>query len=279
MKWAILVQQLLKTKAGVPIARARGLLPSPERWPWLVQVARMLHREGRVCVELSDSWGEMMLVESGLKLRPFQERGGFVEALGLRVNQLLAIGILVAVSPVLVLIAVMVWRADGAPVLFGHYRVSANGRLFRCLKFRSMYRDSQEMLQDILRTDPVAREQWARERKLDNDPRITAIGHFLRRTSLDELPQLINVIRGEMSLVGPRPITVDELAMYGPVRWHYLSVRPGMTGLWQVSGRNNTTYEERVALDRRYVEQRSPWLDFMILVKTIKVVIAREGAR
>ena len=105
------------------------------------------------------------------------------------------------------------------------------------------------------------------------------MGHFLRRTSLDELPQLLNVLRGEMSLVGPRPITVAELTRYGRVRWHYLSVRPGITGLWQVSGRNNTTYEERVALDRRYVEQRSMWLDLGILLKTVRVVVLREGAR
>src|SRR6185295_4779311 len=115
--------------------------------------------------------------------------------------------------------------------------------------------------------------------KLTDDPRITPIGHFLRRSSLDELPQLINVLRGEMSLVGPRPITVAELTRYGKVRWHYLSVRPGITGLWQVSGRNNTSYEERVALDQRYVEQRGLVMDMAILVKTVRVVLLREGAR
>ena len=130
-----------------------------------------------------------------------------------------------------------------------------------------------------MRDNPDARAEWARDQKLTNDPRITPVGNFLRRTSLDELPQLFNVLRGEMNLVGPRPITVAELTRYGRVRWHYLSVRPGLTGLWQVSGRNNTTYEERVALDRRYVEQHSIWLDLRILFKTIKVVVARDGAR
>jgi exopolysaccharide production protein ExoY len=193
-------------------------------------------------------------------------------------NQATAAVLLLMLSPVMIFLAVLIWRTDGAPVLFGHYRVGQRGRLFRCLKFRSMYLNSQEMLAEILRTDPVAAAEWARDHKLSNDPRITPIGHFLRRTSLDELPQLINVLRGQMSLVGPRPITVSELTRYGRVRWHYLSVRPGMTGLWQVSGRNNTSYEERVALDQHYVEARSLWLDMFIMFKTVKVVVAREGA-
>jgi lipopolysaccharide/colanic/teichoic acid biosynthesis glycosyltransferase len=134
------------------------------------------------------------------------------------------------------------------------------------------------VLADILRSDPEARAEWAREQKLANDPRITRVGRFLRQSSLDELPQLLNVLRGEMNLVGPRPITVAELARYGRDRWHYLSVRPGITGLWQVSGRNNTTYDERVALDRHYVQRRSLWLDVGILLKTFRVVVLREGA-
>jgi lipopolysaccharide/colanic/teichoic acid biosynthesis glycosyltransferase len=199
--------------------------------------------------------------------------------LTLCLNQLAALLLLLALSPLLALVAYLIWQRDGAPVLFAHYRVGVNGKLFRCMKFRTMLRDSESVLADLLANDPQARAEWQRDQKLTHDPRITGIGHFLRRSSLDELPQLINVLRGEMSLVGPRPITVAELTRYGKVRWHYLSVRPGITGLWQVSGRNNTTYEERVALDRRYVEQRSLWLDAGILLRTVRVVMLREGAR
>jgi len=201
------------------------------------------------------------------------------DALALRLNQLLALAILVLLSPLMGAVAFLIWRRDGAPVLFAHYRVGHDGKLFRCMKFRTMYRDAERMLSELLEKDPAARAEWQREQKLLRDPRITPIGHFLRRTSLDELPQLFNVLRGDMSLVGPRPITVGELTRYGRVRWHYLSVRPGITGLWQVSGRNNTSYDERVALDRRYVEERTVWMNLGILLKTVKVVVARDGAR
>ncbi|MCR5868792.1 sugar transferase [Aquincola sp. J276] len=200
-------------------------------------------------------------------------------ALHLRTNQLAALILLVLFAPLMGAVAFMIWRRDGAPIFFGHYRVGRDAKLFRCYKFRTMYRQSQQMLADILANDPVAKAEWERDQKLSNDPRITPIGHFLRRTSLDELPQLFNVLRGEMSLVGPRPITVGELTRYGRTRWDYLSVPPGMTGLWQVSGRNDVTYDERVALDRFYVDNRSIALDVKILLKTLKVVLVREGAR
>jgi len=202
----------------------------------------------------------------------------WAEQLHLRANQLVAAVLLLLLSPLMLGVALLIQRCDGAPVLFGHYRVRQNGRLFRCLKFRSMYRESQQMLNDLLARDADARAQWQRDQKLTHDPRVTPVGRFLRRTSLDELPQLINVLRGEMSLVGPRPITVGELTRYGKVRWHYLSIAPGMTGLWQVSGRNKLSYEERVALDQRYIEERSLWLDLSILVRTVKVVLLRDGA-
>ena len=201
------------------------------------------------------------------------------DTLALALNQLLALLILVLLAPVMGVVAFLIWRRDGAPVLFAHYRVGHDGKLFRCMKFRTMYRDAERMLAELLEKDPAARAEWQREQKLLRDPRITPIGHFLRRTSLDELPQLFNVVLGDMSLVGPRPITVGELTRYGRVRWHYLSVRPGITGLWQVSGRNNTSYDERVALDRRYVEERTAWMNLQILLKTVKVVVARDGAR
>ncbi len=201
------------------------------------------------------------------------------DLLVLRINQLIALLLLVVLSPLLAVITFLIWRRDGAPVFFAHFRVGCDGKLFRCLKFRTMLRESEQVLAELLRTDEKARAEWAKDQKLTHDPRITPVGNFLRRSSLDELPQLLNVLRGEMSLVGPRPITVAELTRYGSVRWHYLSVRPGITGLWQVSGRNNTTYDERVALDRRYVEQRSFWVDAAILFKTLRVVALREGAR
>lgn len=205
-------------------------------------------------------------------------RSRWAELVHLRVNQLLAALLLLVLSPLMLGVALLIWRCDGAPVLFGHYRVRQKGRLFRCLKFRSMYVEAQQMLADLLERDPEARAQWQRDQKLDRDPRVTPIGRFLRRTSLDELPQLINVLRGEMSLVGPRPITVGELTRYGRVRWHYLAVAPGMTGLWQVSGRNNLSYDERVALDERYIEERTLGLDLWILARTVKVVLMRDGA-
>jgi len=194
------------------------------------------------------------------------------------INRDAAIFLIVLLSPVLLLVAFLIWRRDGSPIFFGHYRVGRDGRLFKCYKFRTMVLDSQQQLERILRTDPVARQQWERDQKLDDDPRVTPVGRFLRRTSLDELPQLFNVARGEMYLVGPRPITVPELERYGEARWHYLDSHPGMTGLWQVSGRSGTSYEQRVKLDRSYVEARSFFGDLQILKRTVKVVVSRDGA-
>ncbi len=204
--------------------------------------------------------------------------GTLVNPDNLLLNQVLALLLLVLLSPVMGLVAFLIWRRDGAPIFFGHYRVGHDGRMFRCMKFRTMLRDSEPVLAALLASNPQARAEWERDQKLSNDPRITPVGNFLRRTSLDELPQLINVLRGEMSLVGPRPITVGELTRYGPARWHYLSVRPGITGLWQVSGRNTLSYAQRVAFDKHYVEKRTAWLDLRILMKTVHVVLAREGA-
>lgn len=206
-------------------------------------------------------------------------RRSISETVHRQLNQLAAAVLLLVCSPLMLAVALLIMRRDGAPVFFGHYRVGLQGRLFRCYKFRTMYRNSAIMLTELLENDPVARAEWARDQKLSNDPRVTPVGRFLRRTSLDELPQLFNVLRGEMALVGPRPITVNELSRYGLVRWVYLSVLPGMTGLWQVSGRSNTTYEQRVALDREYVDLRSLRLDLSILLKTVRVVVARDGAQ
>ncbi len=194
------------------------------------------------------------------------------------VNRLGALLAIVLLSPLLGYIAFRIWRADGAPLTFAHYRVGLGGQLFQCYKFRTMVRDSAAVLEKLLSTDEAARAEWARDQKLRVDPRIIPVGHFLRKTSLDELPQLFNILRGEMHFVGPRPVTVPELKRYAGSKRHYMSVKPGLTGLWQVSGRNNTTYEQRVEFDTDYVERRSPWFDSWILVRTLKVVITREGA-
>jgi lipopolysaccharide/colanic/teichoic acid biosynthesis glycosyltransferase len=192
-------------------------------------------------------------------------------------DRLIAAALLVIFSPLLLTCAFFI-RRDGGPASFAHYRVGANGRLFRCFKFRTMCTDAERRLREMLERDPALRAEWQRNFKLARDPRVTPIGRCLRRSSLDELPQLVNVVRGEMALVGPRPITLPELRRYGPARWQYLSVLPGMTGLWQVSGRNRTSYERRVQLDDEYVRTRSLWLDCRILAKTLLVVLTRDGA-
>jgi lipopolysaccharide/colanic/teichoic acid biosynthesis glycosyltransferase len=195
-----------------------------------------------------------------------------------RLNQACALLLLLLFGPLMLIIAWRILREDGAPVLFGHWRVGQRGRLFRCFKFRSMVHDADRVLGELLLNDPEARAEWERDHKLRNDPRVLRVGRFLRLTSLDELPQLFNVLRGEMHLVGPRPVVVQEIPRYGVHKRHYLSVKPGMTGLWQVSGRNNLSYPQRVALDVRYVEQRTPWLDLKILLRTVSVLITRDGA-
>lgn len=190
-----------------------------------------------------------------------------------------------AAAVLLLLLCALPWlliaariRKDGGPAMFAHQRVGQSGRMFPCFKFRTMHVDAEEQLRELLARDPGAREEWDREFKLRNDPRITPIGQFLRRTSLDELPQLFNVIRGEMSLVGPRPIIQAELARYGDDVDYFLMVRPGMTGLWQVSGRNDVDYDTRVYLDTWYVKNWSLWYDIAILFKTVRVVFGRKGA-
>jgi lipopolysaccharide/colanic/teichoic acid biosynthesis glycosyltransferase len=185
---------------------------------------------------------------------------------------------LVLLSPFFLIAALMV-RADGGPAFFAHQRVGRGGKLFGCLKFRSMVIDSQARLETLLANDPAARAEWEATRKLKNDPRITRIGRFLRSTSLDELPQLINVLRGEMSLVGPRPVQEAEIdRYYGASAAHYMAVRPGITGLWQVSGRSETSYESRVALDVAYVSRPSMIADLTILLRTPVAVLSRRGA-
>ena len=188
-----------------------------------------------------------------------------------------SIALIVLFGPLLLLIALAV-RCDGGPAMFGHRRIGAAGTSFRCWKFRSMVLDSEALLAHTLATDPVARAEWDKDFKLRNDPRVTPLGGFLRKSSLDELPQLFNVLKGEMSLVGPRPIVAAEVERYGHAMEEYCACKPGITGLWQVSGRNDVDYAERVELDRRYAWNWSLKGDFMILVRTLGVVVRRSGA-
>ncbi|HBD0002814.1 TPA: undecaprenyl-phosphate galactose phosphotransferase WbaP, partial [Escherichia coli] len=188
-----------------------------------------------------------------------------------------SIAIIILLSPVLLYISRLV-KKDGGPAIYGHERIGQDGKPFKCLKFRSMVTNSKDVLNELLQNDPEAKREWDTTFKLKNDPRITKIGAVLRRTSLDELPQLFNVLKGEMSLVGPRPIITAELERYNEEVDYYLLSKPGMTGLWQVSGRSDVDYETRVYLDAWYVKNWSMWNDIAILFKTVGVVLKKDGA-
>lgn len=194
------------------------------------------------------------------------------------VFDLTAAGLLVVLFAPLLLGLAMLVRRDGGPAFYRHRRIGAGGRVFECIKFRSMVVDAEDVLRQILAGDPDAAAEWAETQKLRDDPRITRIGRFLRRSSLDELPQLFNVLRGEMSLVGPRPIVTSEIARYADEIEYYYAAKPGLTGLWQVSGRNDTSYARRVRLDVWYVRNWTLWHDIAILFKTIPAVFLRRGA-
>lgn len=184
----------------------------------------------------------------------------------------------IIISPFLLLFALAVKLDSPGPIFYGHHRLGKDGKPFKAWKFRSMVKNSKEVLDEILAKDPVAREEWENSFKLRDDPRVTRMGRFLRKTSLDELPQIWNVLRGEMSLIGPRPIVEAEIEKYGHHYKLFSSVKPGMSGLWQVSGRSDLDYEERVALDIYYIQSWSLWLDLYILFKTFGVVVAGLGA-
>lgn len=185
--------------------------------------------------------------------------------------------LIITLSPLLLVIWLLI-TFDGGNALFSHKRVGKDGNLFSCWKFRTMRKDADKFLENYLKENPSANVEWQKERKLRNDPRVTQIGQWIRKTSLDELPQLFNVLYGDMSLVGPRPITNDELVYYHSSLDYYFMAKPGMTGLWQVSGRNNVSYDQRVYFDSWYVKNWSVWNDFVILCKTIPAVFKRTGA-
>ena len=186
--------------------------------------------------------------------------------------------IIIILSPVLLAIMACIWLEDGGPPMFAHSRIGRDGRSFDCVKFRSMRVDASHHLTQHLLLDEGARSEWELTQKLRMDPRITMTGAFLRKTSLDELPQLFNVVRGEMSLVGPRPIVQAEIARYGHYFGVYCSLKPGITGLWQVSGRSAVSYRRRVALDVLYARRRCTKLYMKVLMMTVPAVLRRHGA-
>ena len=194
------------------------------------------------------------------------------------IDKMFAVVAFLLLLPLMVVIAALVKLTSRGPVLYGHMRIGYGGKKFRCWKFRTMYSDADSRLEKILRTDPAAAAEWKANFKLKDDPRVTPFGKFLRRTSLDEIPQFFNVFAGTMALVGPRPIVDDEVRFYGNNFRIFTSVKPGITGLWQTSGRSDTGYTRRVALDVEYVMNWSPWLDLWILMRTVFVVATLRGA-
>jgi exopolysaccharide production protein ExoY len=189
-----------------------------------------------------------------------------------------AVILLIVFAPIIIFAAASVWFEDGGSVIFRHRRIGRDGRDFDCLKFRTMKHDSATLLAEMLAHSPALRDEWNANHKFRNDPRVTGVGRILRKLSLDEFPQLFNILRGDMSLVGPRPIVRAEAKRYGVHFAEYCSVRPGLTGLWQVSGRSDTTYEERIALDRAYVSKKSFMLNVILILKTVPAILMSRGA-
>jgi exopolysaccharide production protein ExoY len=241
-----------------------------------VEVSRSAARAARPNFRVIEQDGPLTIGHAagqsrGSEVRPLRE------PLKRVFDVLCAVLLALVFSPLIFVIAVLL-RREGGPVIFRHRRVGRHGKAFDCLKFRSMVPDADRVLRELLEEHPEFRAEWLRDHKLRDDPRVTAVGRFLRRTSLDELPQLWNVIRGEMSLVGPRPVVREELLRYGRCAGIYLAARPGVTGLWQVNGRNNTDYRRRVVLDVYYVRRQNLILDLYILFKTTYVVLGGSGA-
>jgi exopolysaccharide production protein ExoY len=206
---------------------------------------------------------------------PLRPLGGWPKRLA---DMTIALVALVLASPVMLAVALLIRATTGGPAIFSHSRVGFNGKPFNCYKFRTMIANSEQALRDYLACDPEAAREWEQNRKLKRDPRITLLGMMLRKSSLDELPQLFNVLRGDMSCVGPRPIVTDELPRYGACADEYLRTRPGLTGLWQVTGRSSMDYSHRVALDTQYVRNWSLWADLVILLRTTVAVMRFDKA-
>ncbi|OOG69081.1 sugar transferase [Sinorhizobium sp. A49] len=219
----------------------------------------------------------MLSVSDGAARQGHPARGTIAARRGSRSKRLIDVTVsvlaLVFLAPALALIAIALVMVDGRPIIFRQARVGAQGKMFECLKFRTMRRDAAERLAELLATDPERNREWMEKRKLVGDPRVHWLGKILRMTCLDELPQFYNVLRGDMSLVGPRPISPEETEKYGPNLHYYTSLKPGITGMWQVRRRPETTYDERVQFDIDYYQSRSIYLDIVIIVKTVGVVL------
>lgn len=212
---------------------------------------------------------------------PFTERsaktpcGGAIKRV---FDFLLALTAIIILSPLLVSVAIAVRLSDGGPAFFGHTRMGFSGKTFKCWKFRSMAPNSDAVFKEYLANNPEAAREWHLNQKIQNDPRITRLGYFLRKYSIDELPQLFNILVGDMSFVGPRPIQRSEFDKYGYSLRHYLSTRPGLTGLWQISGRSNSSYQKRVVFDRYYVTHWAMLTDIAVILKTVPVAVTGSGS-
>ncbi len=193
------------------------------------------------------------------------------------VDIIIAIISITALTPIMLLLTILILILDGGPAVISHERIGRGGSKFGCLKFRTMSKNGEDVLRAYLEENPDAQKEWAQSQKLTNDPRVTKIGRVLRKTSLDELPQIFNILIGDMSFVGPRPIVYEEIKKYGPAFLDYRKTRPGLTGAWQISGRNDIAYADRVELDKSYVSNWSLGLDMRIILKTLPAVIKAKG--
>jgi exopolysaccharide production protein ExoY len=228
-------------------------------------------------IEVRESWPNVDQSEPNNDRRTRMRPHVVGNAAKRAVDVVMATTALILLSPLLLIVALIVKLSDRGPIFYSHKRIGHGGAAFGCLKFRTMKTDAAAQLAELLRTNPAARAEWEATRKLKNDPRITGVGDILRKSSLDELPQLINILRGEMSVVGPRPVTAEELARYGEHVASYMAARPGLTGQWQTSGRNDVSYEYRVALDVQYVRDWSLAGDFIIIAKTVPALFSQRG--
>ena len=231
------------------------------------------------CFTLPTLWGAS---RNCGRLSGFEVRNGLMlgtlRSIKWAIDWSIAATVLLLGLPLMLVIAAAVKLTSPGPVIFRHTRIGRHGRKFKVWKFRTMRTDGDAILREHLARNPEARAEWDRDHKLRDDPRVTPLGRFLRKTSLDELPQVVNVLNGDMSLVGPRPIVTDEVWRYGNAIRHYTAVKPGITGLWQVTGRNDAGYEDRVQLDLFYIRHWSPWLDLYVLAKTVVALVSRNGA-